>query len=263
MKTKYNINFKQKNIIITGGAGYLGSKLALSFKDLGGNVFVIDKDWSSKKKILKKFKSKKIKVIEADLSNPDNIKNIYTKFKKKKIKISCLINNASYNNSNFQNNYTGKLSQQSFEVFNESIKVNLAAPFLMSKFFSNIMLQSANPSIINVSSIYSLIAPDFNLYEGTKMGNSAAYSSAKAGLNQLTVWFSSVLAPKIRVNSVSPGGIYRNQKNSFQKKYKKKCLLGRMATEQDVVGPIIFLASNYSNYITGQNIIIDGGYSVT
>ena len=93
------------------------------------------------------------------------------------------------------------------------------------------------------------------------MGNSAGYSSSKAALNQLTVWFASALSPKIRVNSISPGGVYRNQPATFVKKYISKCLLGKMASEENIVGPVIFLASDLSSYITGQNLVIDGGYS--
>jgi NAD(P)-dependent dehydrogenase (short-subunit alcohol dehydrogenase family) len=261
MKKKYNFFFNKKNIVITGGAGHLGSKLAFAFADLGANVFIIDKDLSTKGKIINKFKIKKIKVFDADLSDPKDIKNVYTKIKNKNIKINCLINNAAFVNLKSKKSYFGKLSQQSYEVFNDAIKINLIAPFLMSKYFSNIMPKSFKPSIINVSSIYSSLAPDFNFYKGTKMGNSAAYSSSKSGLNQLTRWLASYLGPKIRVNSISPGGIYRSQNSKFLKKYKSKVLLKRMAKEEDIIGPILFLASEMSNYITGINLVVDGGYS--
>lgn len=102
--------------------------------------------------------------------------------------------------------------------------------------------------------------PDWKIYKGTKIGNSSAYASAKGGLIQLTKWMSSTLAPKVRVNSISPGGIIRNQPKKFINSYKNKILLRRMATEEDFMGIIAYLASDASSYVTGQNIIIDGGW---
>ena len=100
------------------------------------------------------------------------------------------------------------------------------------------------------------------MYFGSKIYNPAAYSASKAGLNQLTRWMASELSPKIRVNSISPGGIARTQSKSFKKKYINKTLLKRMAKEEDIINLIIFLSSEKSSYITGENITIDGGYSI-
>ena len=94
------------------------------------------------------------------------------------------------------------------------------------------------------------------------MGNPAAYAASKGGLLQLTRWLSTVLAPHIRVNSISPGGVWRNQPEQFCKRYKKKTPLQRMATEEDLKGAVVYLASDLSLYVTGQNIIVDGGWSI-
>ena len=120
--------------------------------------------------------------------------------------------------------------------------------------------QSGNGSIINISSIYGVYSPDWKIYKETNLGNSSAYASAKAGLIQLTKWLSSTLAPNIRVNSISPGGIFRDQPKKFVKAYNNRTSLGRMATEEDLMGIIAYLASDASSYVTGQNIIIDGGW---
>ncbi len=93
------------------------------------------------------------------------------------------------------------------------------------------------------------------------MSNPAAYAAAKGGLIQLTKWLSTTLAPEIRVNSISPGGIWRNQPEIFVERYEARTPLGRMARENDFIGSIAFLCSDLSNYITGQNIIVDGGWS--
>ena len=122
--------------------------------------------------------------------------------------------------------------------------------------------KSSSPSIVNISSIYSFLAPDYNLYKNTKIFNPAAYGSSKAGLVYLTKWLSTTLSPKIRCNSISLGGVKRNQEKKFIIKYKNKVPLNRMATANDLINSIIFLSSDMSNYITGQNLIVDGGISI-
>ena len=100
------------------------------------------------------------------------------------------------------------------------------------------------------------------MYENTKINNPAAYSVSKSGLNYLTKWLAVELAPKVRVNSISLGGVKRSQEKKFLKKYIKDTPLKRMAVENDIIGSIIFLGSNMSSYMTGQNIVIDGGKSI-
>ena len=93
------------------------------------------------------------------------------------------------------------------------------------------------------------------------MGNPAAYAASKGGLLQLTRWLSTTLAPSVRANAISPGGVYRNQPISFVKRYEARTPLGRMATEEDIVGAVVYLASDLSTYVTGQNLIVDGGWT--
>jgi len=122
--------------------------------------------------------------------------------------------------------------------------------------------KSKKASITNISSIYGVVAPDWNIYENTNINNPAAYSISKAGIVHMTKWLASALAPKIRVNAVSPGGVFRNQQKIFVKKYIDKTLLKRMAIEDDIVGPVVFLSSTAASYITGQNLIVDGGWTI-
>jgi len=113
-----------------------------------------------------------------------------------------------------------------------------------------------------MASIYGSNAPDYSLYEGTNMANPAAYAASKGGLIQLTRWLSSTIAPDIRVNAVSFGGVFRNQNNKFVKRYIAQTPMNRMATEEDVKGIIAYLSSDLSKYVTGQDFIIDGGWSI-
>jgi NAD(P)-dependent dehydrogenase (short-subunit alcohol dehydrogenase family) len=127
--------------------------------------------------------------------------------------------------------------------------------------FKKNLLKSSHPSVINIASIYGSIVPDFSIYNETKISNPPEYSCSKAALIYLTKWISKNFINKIRVNSISPGGIYRKQEKIFIEKYKKKTKFNRMTYEKDILNSIIFLASAKSGYVTGQNIIVDGGFS--
>ena len=249
MKKKFD--FSGKNIVITGGSGFLGSKIAKEFLSYNANVFIIDKKIN--------FKFSKKKFVKTDLSKKANIDTCFEFFKKKKINIFSLINCLSYQ-TNQQKEYVGDIKNQSYEAFDKSLDINLTSYFYLMKKFSTLM-KKKNSNIINISSIYSLIVPDRYLYKNTGMGNSASYSASKAGLNQLTNWFASYLSPKIRVNCISLGGVYNNQNSLFVKKYSKKVLLKRMARPNEIVGPVLFLASDLSSYISGHNLVVDGGYT--
>ena len=125
-----------------------------------------------------------------------------------------------------------------------------------------LLAESANPAIVNIGSIYGVVSSDPRIYTDCSRMNSEAYSASKAGVIQLTKYFSAHLAEhKIRVNCVSPGGIFNNQGDDFVKNYSHRTPFSRMATVDEICGAIIFLASIDSNYITGQNIIVDGGFT--
>ena len=117
-------------------------------------------------------------------------------------------------------------------------------------------------NILNIGSIYGELGPDMRIYSGTDMGNPAAYAASKGAISQLTRWLAAVLAPEVRVNCISPGGILRNQPKRFIEAYEQKVPLKRMATEEDVVGAMLFLTLGAAQYITGHNLVIDGGFSI-
>ena len=142
------------------------------------------------------------------------------------------------------------------------MEVNLTAVFDLCQGVTPLLRASTGPNIINIASIYGHYGPDWSLYKGTTMGNPAAYNASKGGLIQFTRWLATTLAPDVRVNAISPGGIFRNQPEIFVNRYKAKTPLGRMATEDDFRGIIAYLASDLSKYMTGQNLTVDGGWGV-
>jgi len=117
-------------------------------------------------------------------------------------------------------------------------------------------------NIINIASIYGEYGPDWRLYEGTDMSNPAAYGASKGGLIQFTRWLATTIGPHVRVNAISPGGIFRNQPKKFVSRYESKTPLARMATEDDFSGAVAYLASDLSKYVTGQILSVDGGWGV-
>ena len=134
----------------------------------------------------------------------------------------------------------------------------------MSREISRVMVNQKSGVIVNIASIYGFMAPRFELYENASFTSPVEYSAIKGGLLSLTKYLASYLGKHdIRVNAISPGGVYDNQPESFVTQYSKKTVIGnRMAESDDLTGALVFLLSNASKYITGQNIVVDGGWSI-
>jgi NAD(P)-dependent dehydrogenase (short-subunit alcohol dehydrogenase family) len=177
-----------------------------------------------------------------------------------------LVNNAGGINNQDLSRKKG-FEKQTIDDWAKVLKLNLTGVFLCCQAVGKQMVKQKKGSIINVSSIYGLVAPDFRIYSqktaGRGLGTPAAYSAAKAGVIGLTKYLASYYGDKnVRVNCVTPGGIYDNQDKQFVKKYTLRVPLGRMAEKDEVTGAIIYLASDLASYVTGENIIVDGGLTV-
>lgn len=157
--------------------------------------------------------------------------------------------------------YAVPFEKQSLDAWELALKVNLTSTFLLAKHVHRRLDQSGIASVIFLSSIYGSLGPDWSVYENTSMGNPLAYGASKGGLQQLMRYLATLWAPLVRVNCVSPGGIQRGQEEAFVQRYEQRTPMRRMATPEDIVGPVIFLASDAARYVTGQNIIVDGGLS--
>lgn len=259
-------NFKKKKILITGATGKVGRLLSITFASCGADLILTDLS-NDKLLILKKNIQRKYNVNiqiytcnflfeeERDLL----IKNILNKNNN----LEVIINNAAMlSGINKSVEWIGKAEEQSLEFWNKSLEINLTSVFDICKNFKKLLIKKKKSCILNIGSIYGHVAPNFNIYKGLRMGNPASYAASKAGLSQLTKWMSTEFAPNVRVNQISIGGIFRNQKKSFVQRYNKMTPLNKMATENDVVKAALFLTSDLSEYITGQVLIVDGGYTV-
>ena len=251
--------------LITGSSGFLGKTISKTLLNSNKNLFISDlnekKLTNLKYSLSKKFK-KKIISFPCDLEDINSRNNLIKYIKEKKININCLINNAAFVGTSNLSGWNETFEKQSIDTWVRCMEVNLNSVFHISQALAPILKKNKNANIVNIGSIYGFLAPDKNLYKDTDINNPAAYSVSKSGIIYLTKWLASYLAPKIRVNCISPGGIFRNQDKLFVKKYIQSTPLKRMATEEDFIGVIKFLTSDASNYITGQNIIVDGGKSI-
>ncbi|NRA80255.1 MAG: SDR family oxidoreductase [Pseudoalteromonas sp.] len=253
-------------VLITGGSGHVGQAAADTLLELGANVLLLDRDAQNLEDLInnkyKRFEN--VHSIVCDLASESAIreamKSVATITGNQ---LNVLINNAAFVGTDKLNGWCVPFEHQSLSTFNDCLGVNLSAPFLLSQQAYELMKnQTHGPkSIINISSIYGVVGPKMELYEGTEMGNPAAYAASKAGLMQLTRWMSANVAPAVRVNNIVLGGIERGQPESFLVKYNTNVPMGRMAKEEDIKGAIAYLSSELSNYMTGQSLFLDGGWT--
>ena len=257
-------DLKNKTVIITGGAGLIGCAFSNACAEYGANVVIVDIDEEKadklKEQIKKETGNNNVFSQKCDITNTNDIHNLIDATLHKFGKIDALVNNAYPRNEN----YGRKFEDVSYEDFCENVNMHLGGYFLITKEISKVMIKQNYGNIINMASIYGFSAPEFEIYEGTDMTMPVEYAAIKGGIINLTKYLASYLGRyNIRVNAISPGGLFADQPNSFIKKYSEKVVLGkRMATTGDIVGTLIFLLSDTSKYIAGQNIVVDGGWSL-
>lgn len=252
-------NFKNKIIFISGSNGYIGKKLCETFLKLGGKIIATDIHANSN---LKKKNKKNFSYYPCDLTNPIQIKNLITKIKIKKNYLDIMVNNASFTGDSLIKGWSTSFKKQDSENWKKVFDVSLSSSFELCRNFYSLLKKNKKGSIVNISSIYGFMGPDLKMYENTGVYNPAGYGISKSGIIYMTKWLATTMAPSVRVNSVSPGGILRKQPKKFISKYVNKVPLKRMCHENDVVNTILFLSSDLSSYITGQNIVVDGGFSL-
>ena len=263
MNMRKVFDFSNRVIVITGAAGLLGSEYADGFCQAGGNVVLADKNFEKCKKLAAKLEKKygvKPLPIKLDVTNPNSIKKMIAHITKKISKIDVLVNNAIYPE-------IGKIKKTKFEdfpldIWKKGIDVNLTGMFLCSQQIGKIMKKQKNGVIINISSIYGIKGPDQRIYGKTKIIKSALYATTKGAVINFTKYLASYWnRTGIRVNTLSLGGVEENQDRNFKKKYSDKTMIGRMAKKDEYVGALLFLSSDASSYMTGSNLVIDGGWS--
>lgn len=257
MDKLYPLDVKNKIVVVTGGYGYLGKAIVKSFAAHGAKVFVIAK---SSDKFSEAFKNDKaVSFIEGDVSSSDSIEEAFNKVASQEKRIDVLVNNAFYSKG------------QSPELMSDDdwdlgIDGTLGNVFRCIRAIIPFYKKQSGGKIINVSSMYGMVAPDFSVYDQSpEFLNPPHYGAAKAGVLQLTRYYASYLGKLgVTVNAVTPGPFpsdtVQTNKN-FIEQLSAKTALGRVGKPEDLAGAFVFLASDAANYITGQNIVVDGGWT--
>ena len=253
-----------RRVMITGATGGIGQKMAETVAEMGGNLVLVDRpgsDYSTVTQSVDDLGKVEIDLIDCDLENSESREQLIESLLSNKKGLDVLINNAAFVGTSGLEGWVTGFEEQSIETWRRAVEVNLTAAFDLSKGLYPKLKQSGHGAIVNVASIYGISGPDYSLYEDTAMGNPAAYAASKGGLLQLTRWLATTLAPEVRVNAISPGGVFRNQPEVFVERYQNRTPLKRMAVEDDFKGVTAYLISDLSSYVTGQNIVIDGGWT--
>jgi len=255
------MNLAGRIAVVTGGAGHLGREICDALAELGAAVAVVDRQDAKTcaERVAKAFKVETA-ALEVDLSDEAATRAIASEVQARFGRCDILVNNAAFVGTSNLTGWAVPFAEQSVATWRQTLEVNLTAVFVLSQALAPLLSAQAG-SIVNIASIYGNLGPDWRRYEGTALGNPAAYAASKGGMIQLTRWLATTLAPRIRVNAISPGGIERGQPKAFADQYVAQTPMQRMAREEDFKGIVAYLAGDASAYLTGQNIMIDGGYS--
>lgn len=261
-------SLKNKTAIITGALGLIGKQHCKALSEAGANVVVTDIDKAKCDEFAKTLQTESIG-IEIDVTNKDSLINARDKILEKFSHINILVNNAAINDM-FENpkaaSEQSKFENYPLELWQKSVDANLTGVFLCSQVFGTEMAKQKSGSIINIASTYGITAPDQSLYikkDGTQdFFKPPAYSATKGGVIMFTRYLAAYWGKdNVRVNTLTPGGVENNQDEFFIEQYSKRTMLNRMAKPTDYKGALIFLASDASNYMTGANLVVDGGWT--
>ncbi len=250
-------------IVITGGAGFIGQEFVKTVVVNGGIAIIADRDEKAglkvKQELSKQLQTENIDFVKMDITSKESIQNVIDYLDSKHKKVDALVNNAYPRNKNYGRSFF----DVEYDDFVENIGLNLGGYFTTSKLFALYFKNQGYGNIVNISSIYGVVAPKFELYDNTSMSMPVEYAAIKSGLIHLTKYMAKYFkGMNIRVNSLSPGGILDNQAKSFLTAYKETCLNKGMLDREDISGTLIYLLSDMSQYVNGQNIVVDDGFTL-
>ncbi|MGA7316060.1 MAG: SDR family oxidoreductase [Silvibacterium sp.] len=257
------ISMRSRVAAITGGAGHIGKAFARALAQLGCDICILDIATDRAHEQAASLRNEfgiRASAFDVDLADEKATKAAAEGVLLEYGGLDVLVNTAAYAGATLPND--GKsVEEQTLAQWEANINVTLTGTFLATRAFVSQLRASNHGAIINVASIYGMVGPDMRLYDGTAMSNSAWYSAAKGGIIQLTRYFATTLAPDIRVNCIAPGGVWRGQPEPFHLRYMERTPLKRMAREGDLCGALVYFASDLSAYVTGQVLMVDGGWT--
>lgn len=254
-----------KVVVITGGAGILGSRMSAALAGQGARVCILDRDGDRAAEVARSLGADgRVSGHAADVTDREGLERIRGEIEATHGGVDVLINNIATKTANIF---------EPFETFpladwNEVMSVNTTGAMLACQVFGSPMARRGAGSIISTLSIYGIVGPDQRiydgaLYEGRAINTPAVYSTSKAALLGLTKYLAAYWGHRgVRVNAITPGGVASGQNDEFVRRYSQRVPLGRMGQPDEMSGAIVYLASDASSYVTGHNLVVDGGLTV-
>ena len=247
-------------VVITGGAGLIGRQFASAVAQNGGLAIVADLDLSAANSVVNEIKANYPDSVEAetlDITDKASVTKLIETIHQRHGRIDAVVNNAYPRNRN----YGRKFEEVTYEDFCENVSLHLGGYFLVAQQFSMYFREQGKGNIINMASIYGLMAPRFEVYAGTNMTMPVEYAAIKSSIISLTKYMAKYLkGTGIRVNTISPGGIQDAQPREFLEKYAEHCTTKGMLNVKDLNGTLLYLLSDMAAFVNGQNIIVDDGF---
>jgi len=276
VSVKKLFDLQGKVALVTGGAGFLGQHFASALAELGARVYLLDlneSDLSAAQSALSAL-GFEVDYEVLDITSKGSISNCIEKISASEKSIDILINSAAFAMKNLQEadgDFFASFEDYDADLWQMSIDVNLTGTFLVCQAVGRVMRANQKGSIVNIASDVALISPDHRIYQedpetgykGTPFNTPLSYSASKAGVLAISRYLATYWAPNgVRVNSISPAGVFRNQDSEFIEELSKRIPLGRMAFAEELKGAIAYLASDASTFVTGSNLIVDGGRTI-
>ncbi len=258
------LSLRGRVALVTGGAGHIGSAICDTLAELGASIATLDhhagKCTATAHRIADSFGVKTL-ALPVDLADEPGVRAVPAQVVAQLGSLDILVHCAALVGTSSLQGWAVPFAQQSADTWRQALEINLTSAFVLTQAAAPALTASGHGSVIHIGSIYGVVGPDLSLYDGTTIGNPAAYGASKGGLLQFTRYLATSLAPHVRVNMITPGGVERGQDGAFRERYLRRTPLGRMAAEEDFKGAAAYLASDLSAYVTGQNLIVDGGWT--
>lgn len=270
-----NLNLFELNnrvAIVTGGAGLLGTEFCKTLAQAGAQVMIADIDLPAAQRLAERFSASGLKAfpVGVDISDKDSVSRMVDSALNHFGRLDILVNNAGLD-PKFDPLHTdpsassGAFEDYPLELWGKALDVNLTGTFLCTQAAVRPMLTQGQGVVINICSVYGLVGPDQRIYSAPGQParyKPAYYSVTKAGIDGFTRYLAAYYAGKnIRVNSLTPGGVFNGHNDEFVQAYAARTVIGRMAEKDELNGALLFLASDASKYMTGANLIVDGGWT--
>jgi NAD(P)-dependent dehydrogenase (short-subunit alcohol dehydrogenase family) len=252
-----------KAALIVGGAGHIGRAAADACAELGAHVAIADLDVARAEEVAASLPLQtgaSAHGFSTDLASEQAARDVVDAVVRRFGRLDVLIHSAAFVGTTSFPGWAVPFGEQSAAAFEAACRVNLTSAFVLAQQAAP-YLATSRGSIIFVSSIYGSVGPVPALYQGTPMQNPIGYGASKAALQQVARSLATTLGPHVRVNTISPGGVLRGQPASFVARYAERTPLGRMAAEEDLKGAFAYLASGLSAYVTGHDLVVDGGWT--